>query len=250
MNEILQQIPMGLIIGYLFIIGMCLGSFFLVVGWRVPKKESLLTRSHCDDCQQTLGARDLIPVLSYLILKGKCRKCQKKFPLIAFLYEVLIGMLFTGTTLLFWGTAEVIAAWCLLALLAIISASDIFYQLIPNKVLAPFFAGGIGLRLIQPQNEFWWYWLVGFFAGFLPLYLLAELSKKGMGGGDIKLFAVLGVYIGPVQVLTVLFVASCLAVIFYVIQMLRGKVKSRYIAFGPFIAIATGMVYLGSGWFL
>ena len=155
MNEILQQIPMGLIIGYLFIIGMCLGSFFLVVGWRVPKKESLLTRSHCDDCQQTLGARDLIPVLSYLILKGKCRKCQKKIPLIAFLYEVLIGMLFTGTTLLFWGTAEVIAAWCLLALLAIISASDIFYQLIPNKVLAPFFAGGIGLRLIQPQNEFW-----------------------------------------------------------------------------------------------
>ncbi len=80
MNEILQQIPMGLIIGYLFIIGMCLGSFFLVVGWRIPKKESLLTRSHCDDCQQTLGARDLIPVLSYLILKGKCRKCQKKDP--------------------------------------------------------------------------------------------------------------------------------------------------------------------------
>lgn len=248
MNEILQYIPMPLLIGYLFIIGMCLGSFFLVVGWRVPKKESLLTRSHCDDCQQPLGVRELIPVLSYLILKGKCRKCQNKIPLIALIYEVMIGCLFAGITLLFWGTAEVIAAWCLLALLAIISASDIFYQLIPNKVLAPFLASGIGLRLIQPQNEFWWYWLAGFFAGFLPLYLLAELSKKGMGGGDIKLFAVLGVYIGPIQVLAVLFSASCLAVIFYLIQMLRGKVQSRYIAFGPFIAIAAGIVYLGSSW--
>ena len=80
MNEILQQIPMGLIIGYLFIIGMCLGSFFLVVGWRIPKKESLLTRSHCDDCQQTLGARDLIPVLSYLIFKRQVPQVSKKDP--------------------------------------------------------------------------------------------------------------------------------------------------------------------------
>lgn len=248
MNEIVQHIPMALIIGYLFIIGMCLGSFFLVVGWRVPKKESLLTRSHCDDCQKPLSARELIPILSYIFLKGKCRHCQYRIPVIAVVYEALIGSLFVIATLRFWGSAEVVVAWSLLALLAIISASDSFYQVIPNKVLAPFLASGIGLRLVQPQNELWWYWLVGFVAGFLPLYLLAELSKKGMGGGDIKLFAVLGVYIGPLQVLSVLFLASCLAVTVYVFQMIRGKTKSRYIAFGPFIAIATGFVYLASGW--
>ena len=80
MNEILQQIPMGLIIGYLFIIGMCLGSFFLVVGWRVPKKESLLTRSHCDDCQQTLGCKG--PHSSFIIpyFKRQVPQVSKKDP--------------------------------------------------------------------------------------------------------------------------------------------------------------------------
>ncbi|MGK0551198.1 prepilin peptidase [Enterococcus faecalis] len=243
MNDLLQNIPHLVIYGYVFIIGICLGSFFLVVGYRLPKRESLLKNSHCESCQHPLSALQLIPLVSYLIARGKCKYCQEKISISTLIFELLCGCLFAFSTWLFWGQREMLIAWSLTALLLIISATDFLYQLIPNKIVGPFFVGGIFLRLLIPQNDLWWYPLAGFFAGFLPLFLLGAASKKGMGGGDIKLFAVLGVYIGPIQVLITLFVASLIALLFYIARFIFSGKMQKFIPFGPFIAIGTGIVY-------
>ncbi|WP_314061532.1 prepilin peptidase [uncultured Vagococcus sp.] len=241
--SVLGLVPKIIIYFYIFIIGMCLGSFFMVVGYRVPKKETLSGRSHCDTCQHQLAAWQLIPGISYLMLKGKCHYCSSKIGVQAPLFEVLTGVLFVMSAVLLQLTPETIVSLTMISLLLIIAVSDIKYRLIPNKVLLPFFILALIERFLIPQTDYWWYPFAGFLVGFLPLYVLTLVKGQAMGGGDIKLFAVIGIFIGPIQVMVSLFVASVVALIFYVGSFLVKQKQSKLIPFGPFIGIGTLLVY-------
>lgn len=247
MNILSYTISARIVYCYIFIIGMCLGSFFMVAGYRIPRKETLMGRSHCEECQQELAWWQLIPVVSYVFLKGKCAYCTSKIGAAAPVFEVLAGILYMVTAIIFELSPEVLVGWTLISLLLIISVSDAVYQIIPNKVLLPFFIAAILERILIPQNDYWWYPLAGFLVGFVPLYLLGEVSKNGMGGGDIKLFAVLGIFLGPVQVFLSLFLSAVIALVFAIIISVYKKEKQKYIPFGPFIAISSVLVYLFSG---
>ena len=215
---------MGIVIGvFFFLYGIVLGSFFNVVGLRVPKKESIVSPpSHCTVCNRKLGVLDLIPVFSYLFLKGKCRGCGTRISPIYPIMELVTGILFVLSYAMLGFSGELIIAILFVSLLVIITVSDIAYMLIPNKVLLPFAIVLIGLRLIIPLEP-WWDSFLGAIVGFGVLYLIAVVSKGGMGGGDIKLFFVIGLVLGTTNTLVTLFLAAFIGSIVGLIVLKRTK---------------------------
>ena len=234
---------------YIFIFGACLGSFFMVVGLRLPQKEDLVTPSHCDNCQAKLKPWHLIPIIGYLCLKGKCSNCHQKIPVIYPVFELLTGCLFTVVVYLLRFNIETIVALLFISLLLICTVSDISSRKILNKVTYPAFILFLSLRLLVSQLNPWWFTFVGAGIGFILLLLLgllsyALLNQKGMGGGDIKLFTVIGVVIGPLPLLAVLVLSSVLSLIYVGIDYMITKKLKRKLPFGPFIALASFVVYV------
>ena len=192
------------------IFGLVLGSFYNVVGLRVPKGESIVNPpSHCTSCGKRLTALELIPVLSYLIQGGKCKGCGVKVSPIYCFTEIITALLFALCYVKFGFTAELAVALLFVSLLVIINVSDIAYMLIPNKILLFFLPFLIVARIISPLEP-WWDSLLGAVIGFSMLLLIAVVSKGGMGGGDIKLFFLIGLVLGTIHTLLTLFLASVL----------------------------------------
>ena len=227
-----------------FIFGIVLGSFYNVVGLRVPKKESIVTPpSHCTNCQRRLTSIDLIPVFSYIFLKGKCRTCGVKISPIYMITELLTGILFAFSYWKLGFSAELVVALLFISLLIIINVSDIAYMLIPDKILLFFLPLLIIGRIFSPLSP-WWDSLLGAFIGFGILYLIAVVSKGGMGGGDIKLFFLIGIVLGTVNSLLTLFVASVIGMIVGIIVLkIRRQGRKTPVPFGPSIAIAAVIIY-------
>jgi len=227
-----------------FIYGIVFGSFFNVVGLRVPKKDSIVSPpSHCTTCQRKLVVLDLIPVFSYIFLKGKCRGCDAKISPIYPFMEFMTGVLFALSYFLLGFSLELVVALLFMSLLIIITVSDIAYMLIPDKVLLPFAIVLLIMRLFSPLTP-WWDSLLGALVGFGVLLLIAYVSKGGMGGGDIKLFFVLGIVLGTVQTLLTLFLAAFIGSIVGVIILKKsGKGRKTPIPFGPSISIAAVIAY-------
>lgn len=228
----------------IFMCGLLLGSFFNVVGLRVPVKKSIAKpRSSCPECKHVLKAYELVPVFSYLLQGRKCRRCGRRISILYPAGELATALLFTVSYWKFGWTPELVIAWGLISLVIIIFISDIVYMLIPDKVLLFFGSLFIVLRIIWPLNP-WWDSLVGAASGFSLLLLLAIVSKGGMGGGDIKLYAVLGLVLGTKLALMSFFVATLLGGILGGIAMLAGILKKgNPIPFGPFIGAAILIVY-------
>lgn len=229
---------------FFMIFGLVFGSFFNVVGLRLPKGESIVTPpSHCDQCHRRLTAIDLIPVLSYVFLRGKCRTCGAKIGLFYPLMELLTGILFTVAFLHFGFTLELAVALFFISLLIIITVSDIAYMLIPDKVLLPFAIVLILLRIFSPLNP-WWDAVVGAVFGFSILLLIAIVSKGGMGGGDIKLFFLIGLVLGFKLTIVALFMSAVIGLIAGVMQLLwQKKGRKQPIPFGPWIAVGSVLTY-------
>ncbi|WP_262173462.1 prepilin peptidase [Saccharococcus sp. Marseille-Q5394] len=227
-----------------FVYGSIFGSFFNVVGLRVPKKESIVSPpSQCTKCNRRLGPLDLIPILSYVALRGKCRGCgQKISPMYPFM-EFITGVLFAFSYYHIGFTYELIIALLFVSLLVIITVSDFTYMLIPDRVLLPFAISLLILRWPIPTTP-WWDSLLGAAVGFTVLYLIAVVSKGGMGGGDIKLFFVIGLVLGTVNTLLTLFLASLIGSVvgLYVLKK-TGKGRKTPVAFGPSIAAAAVISY-------
>ena len=224
--------------------GILLGSFFNVVGLSVPIKQSFTTRrSACPSCGKTLSVFELIPVLSYLIQGGKCRGCKARISPLYPIMELLTGILFVLAPLVLGWQAGLIVAWTLISLLIIITVSDIKYMLIPDKILIVFTGIFLVERIFIPLTP-WWDALLGAAIGFSLLLLIAVVSKGGMGGGDIKLFAVLGFVLGMKAVLLSFFLATLYGTVFGLIGMsLKVVKKGKPIPFGPFIALGTLTAY-------
>lgn len=224
--------------------GVILGSFFNVVGLRVPKKESLVAPpSHCPNCMRVLRAIDLIPVVSYGLLRGKCRTCGVRIsPLYAWI-ELATGVLFAYATWQIGLTWELFVALLFISLLMIITVSDISYMLIPDKVLLFFLPLFMVGRIFSPLTP-WWDSALGAVVGFFVLLLIAVLSKGGMGGGDIKLFLLIGLVLGTLHTLLTLFLAAVLGILFGgALLIIRKQGRKTPIPFGPAIVVAALLLY-------
>lgn len=234
----------SLLLVVLLIYGLILGSFFNVVGLCVPIKKSFITRrSACPSCGKTLSAFELIPVLSYLMQGGKCRGCKVRISPLYPIIELLTGILFVLAALVIGWHLELMIAWTLISMLIVITVSDIRYMLIPDKILLVFSGIFLMERMFNPLAP-WWDSILGAVVGFSLLLVIAIVSKGGMGGGDIKLFAVIGFVVGTKTVLLSFFLATLFGAIIGLIGILCKIVKKeKPIPFGPFIAIGTLCAY-------
>ena len=224
--------------------GLVLGSFYNVVGLRIPKGESIVSPpSHCTACDRRLTALELIPIVSYVLQGGKCRGCKTKVSPIYCVTEVATAVLFAGSYLKLGFTPELAVALLFVSLLVIINVSDLAYMLIPNKILLFFLPLLIVARLLSPLDP-WWDSVLGAVIGFGILLLIAVISKGGMGGGDIKLFFVIGLVLGTVNTLLTLFLAALIGMIVgIVILKVRGQGRKAPIPFGPSIALGAVIAY-------
>jgi len=181
--------------------------------------------------------------LSYVFLGGKCRGCGNKISWVYPVIELMTGVLFAfAYGQLGWGI-ELIVALFFISLLVIIVVSDLAYMLIPDKVLVfflPLLAIG---RVLSPLTP-WWDSLVGAVVGFGILYIIAVLSNGGMGGGDIKLFFLIGLVLGTIDTLLTLFLAAVIGMIVGITMLSKNKQgRKTPIPFGPSIALAAVIVY-------
>ena len=215
---------------FIFIIGLVFGSFFNVIGFRAPLKQSIVRpRSRCPYCHDQLTAIELIPVISFFVQRGKCRHCKRRISFLYPMIELLTGFLFAAAFFLIGWEFELVVVWTFMSLLLIVFVTDVTYMVIPNKILLTFAAIFLVERFIIPLNPWWDSLLGGVIALLIPLFI-AMISKGGMGGGDIKLFALLGFALGTQTVLLSLFLATFYGALFGGIGLLLGIVQkaSRY----------------------
>lgn len=227
-----------------FVFGTVLGSFYNVVGLRLPKNISFAKgRSYCPNCKRTLLWYELIPVISYIIQGGKCRNCNSKISLLYPSIELLTGVIFAFSFYKIGFDIELLMAISLMSMLIIVFVTDLSYMLIPNKILLFFLPLFIIIRIITPLNP-WWTSISGAVFAFLLIAIIIIVSKGGMGAGDMKLFGVLGLVLGFKNVLLTFFLASLIGTIIGGFQRLTKQIeKGQPIPFGPSIVIATIITY-------
>ncbi|PFJ29141.1 prepilin peptidase [Bacillus thuringiensis] len=236
-----------------FLFGLLFGSFFNVVGLRVPKGESIaFPGSHCTVCDRKLKWYELVPVLSYVFLLGKCRKCKTKISPLYPIMELITGILFAFTCYVFGLTLTTVFVLLIASMMVIITVSDITTQLIPNKILLVFSIVLIPLALYI-KNVTWQGALIGFATAFgINLFILLISKGKGMGGGDIKLFLLLGTILGWKAFLTLFFVSVIIGV--FVGLGFKITKGAKEFPFGPSIALGTIItIFYGNGiinWYL
>lgn len=227
-----------------FIFGSILGSFFNVVGLRIPRNTFLSQRrSYCPVCQQQLRWFELIPIVSFFLQNGKCRQCQHKISFLYPIIEVTTGLLFSFCFWKIGHTLELITALIFISMLMIILVTDVVYMLIPDRILLFFLPLILIMRILSPLDP-WYDTFIGAIIGFLLLAVIVIVSKGGMGGGDVKLFAVLGFVLGWQGTLLTLFLASFIGAIIGAILIGVNKMNRKQpIPFGPFIIIAAIISY-------
>ncbi len=231
------------------IFGLFIGSFANVLIYRLPKGEEWVkTRSHCAKCGTEIKWYDLVPVFSYIVLRGRCRACGEKISPVYPAIELLNALLWT----LCLGSMGLVPFLpvCLAAAttLVVIAAIDLKISEIPDGLQIFLLVIGIlwNLYALAYGYNIWLDNLIGFFAASAILYILAVLSNGGMGGGDIKLMAVCGLIIGWERILLALGMASVIAAGLLIIPYILGKIKKgQHIPFGPFLAagIFISMLY-------
>lgn len=238
-----------LLYSYIFLIGLFLGSFFNVVGIRVPNKESLMGRSHCPNCGRTLGVLELFPIIGYLILRGKCKECNTKISAKYPIMEFITGILFLSSFVFIqYNMIEYTIIVLFISLMVIITVSDMYYQTIPNIFLIVFLPFIFVLRILSPI-EMWYDGIIGGVIGFGFMYLIAlygrfRFKKDALGGGDIKLYFIIGLVLGYQLVILSLFFAA----LFGMIYSLLIRKKDGYLPFVPFIFAGSMLTYfVGSG---
>jgi leader peptidase (prepilin peptidase)/N-methyltransferase len=221
-----------------FIMGLLFGSFFNVCIYRIPLRESIaFPPSHCTSCNTRLKPLDLVPVLSYLFLKGKCRYCGEKISPRYALVELLTGLIFAGLYLRYGLTFELLKFIVLSALLIIIGfidydTTDIYF----STILSGFICGIIFLL----GGHFMNYSLMDCIYGCLlsgGIISIIVLTTRGMGWGDAEMSAMAGLYLGLYNSMVMIFFSFILGGLAGVLLIITGK-KSRkdYIPFGPYIA--------------
>lgn len=225
--------------GLVFLTGACVGSFLNVCICRIPQGKSVVyPPSHCPSCTHGLQLADLLPIISYIALKRKCRYCGCEISLQYPAVELVTGILFILAVAKYGITLGALRALVLFSVLIPAAVIDLKHKIIPDKLnLAGFI---LGIPLIFESKEVLLSGVTGFFAGGGLLLLIAVLSRGGMGGGDIKLAAVMGLLLGWKYLLVALFLAFTIGgAIGIMMILLRMKKMKEAVPFGPYLALGT-----------
>jgi len=234
---------------FIFVAGLVLGSFLNVCIWRMPRNESVVTpRSHCTACGKTIAWFDNIPVLSLLILGGKCRYCKERISPVYAIVELLTAFSFLFTYLYFGASVETIVYSLLIASLIIVSFVDLKIQEIPDIISITGIPVGLILCFVFPElmkeSSRWQALLnsvLGVLAGGGSIYLMgllggAVFKKDAMGGGDVKLMGMLGAFLGWKLIILAFFIAPFFGSFVGIAAKIRNKEDT--IPYGPHLSIA------------
>ncbi len=238
-----------------FFIGICLGSFANVCIYRLPKNKQIITgRSFCPKCKKTIKWLDNIPLISFLLLNGKCRKCRKPISLKYFIIELITGIGFLLIYLNFNNYLTIIFLSVLFLLYLIIFFIDLKHFIIPDGLnfgimaLAIFknFLPNFNASFIHDINQSIIGGIVGYLSIWIIIYLYRVIKKiEGMGLGDAKLMTGIGLLFGWQSIPFVLFISAVLGLIFATPSLINKKKNLRSkIPFGPFIITACLIYFL------
>ncbi len=235
--------------GLILTLGILIGSFLNVCIYRIPKHEDITTtRSHCMICGNVIRWYDLVPVISYLLLRGKCRNCGAKlsiqYPIIELLNGLLYGLIFATMGL----NIKSVLTMALVSALIVIAVIDWRTYEIPfglNVFIAVLGVSVVVAKLINRDFSGIWDNLIGFISvsGFLLiLYLITK--GRGIGGGDIKLMAAAGFFLGWKNCILAFVIGCILGSIIHLIRMKVAK-QDHVLAFGPYLSVG---IFIASLW--
>lgn len=224
----------------LFVVGLPLGSFFNVVAYRLPRNQLPWRpkRSHCPSCEAEIAARDNIPVLGWILLRGKCRHCGTAISWRYPAFEAINALLFAAAGLKFGWTIELIPALLLISTLVIVANSDLDMRIVPNKVIVPALVLGVPAQALAYPDQ-WLTWTLSALIAFGVMFAVALAYPAGMGMGDVKLAAVLGLYLGRAVAPAMLIAFAVGTIVGIVVMMAKGVQAGRKtgIPFAPFMAL-------------
>lgn len=238
----------------LFILGACLGSFYLVIGKRLPKNENVITgRSRCDHCGKELSWWHLFPVLSYLFLRGKCYYCHKKISPLNLIVELTCGFIFAFSYAYYGVGYEMYMLMIISSLMILIFISDFSYYIILDS---PLVIGSILIAICKC------YYLgvnsltasllsaVGLFLSMYAIKLFGDVlfKRESLGGGDIKFAFVIGMILGFRLGLCALILSTFLALPYSVASLMLKK--NNEVPYGPFLASSLFIVFIFSEKFI
>jgi leader peptidase (prepilin peptidase)/N-methyltransferase len=238
--------------------GLLAGSFGNVIIWRVPRKESIVSPgSRCPNCGTPLRWYDNVPLFSWLALRGRCRHCRVRISVRYPIVELLTAALFGLTTALMPRGTDLIAYLPLMWVLVVLSFIDLQHKLLPNRIVFPAIGAGAVLLAVAaalgPGMGIWARALASGVASFLVFFLIALIYPSGMGMGDVKLSALLGMALGYLphggsRVFVGLFAGFLIGAVggIILIASRRGGMKSQ-VPFGPYLAAGTVIGVLWGG---
>jgi len=236
----------ALVVVFCGVLGLLIGSFLNVVVWRVPRGESVVSPpSHCPKCDAPISPRDNVPVLSWLLLRGRCRHCQNpisaRYPLV----EALTGALWAGLAAWFGPVAQLPAYLVFAAVGVALALIDLDVRRLPDVLTLPSYPVGIALLGIASavHHDAWSFEraLIGMAALFAFYFTVAFISPKGMGFGDVKLSGVIGLHLawlGWRELVVGAFAAFVVgAVVGIGLIVLGGGGRKTKVPFGPFMLV-------------
>lgn len=225
------------------VFGALVGSFLNVCIIRLPKEESIITPgSHCPHCKKAIKFYDNVPLVSYLLLRGECRYCKNT---ISFQYPLVEGITALSSLFLFMRfgpSLSYLVYFAFVTALIVITVIDLYHQIIPDMISLPGIGVGLLASLIFPHIAFLDS-LRGVLWGGGSLFLVATLyqwffKREGMGGGDVKLLAMIGAFLGWKAVILTILLSSLIGSISgIIIMVLKGKDFKYAIPFGPFLSL-------------
>lgn len=234
------MVPFDFRVFYVFLSGLLIGSFLNVCICRIPCGRSVLFPSSCcTSCSRRITPLDLIPVVSFVLLRGRCRNCGEKISRRYIYVELLTGLLFSVIYIYLGCESTFLKNIFLTSFMIIAAFIDLEHYIVPNKlILFGLGAGAVFLYIIKdPLYESAW-WGAASGGGFLLLLMI--LSRGGLGSGDVKLAAVVGIFLGWPLALFTVFLSCCLAGLTGISLILMKKMRPKdIIPFVPFMAISS-----------
>ena len=231
--------PLQIGLYFIFLIcGLVIGSFLEVVIFRVPRKISIIRPgSYCPSCKGKIAFYDNIPLISYVLLRGRCRNCKGRISPKTFLIEILTGLLFVLNYFFFGLSIQTVIGIIFVSVLISVSFIDIDLRIIPNVIVIPFTIVGLALNIYL--NPIKWWMPLAYSAGAFTFMLIINLIyPKGMGMGDVKLSLMVGAFLVK-SVIAGLFLGFLAGAIFGIAVIIKKRKMRQTIPFGPFISIGS-----------
>ena len=238
----------SLIIIMIFLLGICLGSFYCCIGYRIPNKISTIRpNSFCPKCKTPLKWYMNIPLFSYIFLKGKCAFCKEKISKMYFIIELFCGLLFLSSYIYFGISKNFFILIILSSALLVTIVTDFKYYYISDRVILLSSISVLITYIYYLNYKELFYYIISGISCFLLMWgikLIGDkvFKKESLGGGDIKLMILIGLTLGIIDAITSLLISSSLALIMSIFMI--KKSEENIVPFGPFLLIGTMVMYI------